>query len=372
MGMQMCVGALGAAEAARADGSDRSLKYVDCPEHVSEIFTSGGTLPLELLKNIDVAILGEHHSENIDHVMEADFLRDFVVARRGTGRSGQPIAAANANGAFPETHTPLPRPAGGSRSRVALGLEMVDQELQPALDRFNSGESSVLDLYRETQWAQRWGWRFMGYVPIFEEARALGVPLVALDVPLEVQRRVQLGGLAVLSDKERARYLPDRGAFDSAVQLPGFLEYANNILLPTYRDLLHAGLLASADPTKATAANFLATQLLRDEAMATAAWRHIALQPSAGASAGSMVCLIGYNHVRFSYGVAQRLRRLSAGGGPSTPKHVETVLLNPTPEDGLSFDGESGPLLALPIEGLPGNEWPRFADYLWSDRKALL
>merc|ERR1719192_1611890 len=96
-----------------------------------------------------------------------------------------------------------------------------------------------------------------------------------------------------------------------------------------YEDLLRAGFLASRSPEEVTYNNYLDYQLLRDEGMASAAWKCLRRTKSCR----RMVFLVGYYHVRFEYGVVQRLRRLMS---VSTPCRISTVVLNPTPYDSLS------------------------------------
>mmetsp|Transcript_92276 Transcript_92276/g.296676 ORF Transcript_92276/g.296676 Transcript_92276/m.296676 type:complete len:250 (+) Transcript_92276:615-1364(+) len=112
---------------------------------------------------------------------------------------------------------------------------------------------------------------------------------------------------------------------DLCIQEP-YSSYAESVVLPPYDDMLSAGLLASRDGTVASRSNFLNVHLLRDEAMATAAWRCLQdFSVSDPISSGqpwatSMVFLVGFKHVMFEYGVVGRLLRLCS------QSHVYRVL----------------------------------------------
>lgn len=322
--------AAAATETSARRSLQRSFLYIDCPVHASMLSGDAGTggLPSKMLRDVDVAVLGEHHAFRADHAMEADFLRAFASQR-------------------------------GGRS-VDLGLEMVAQPLQPVLDAFNRGDLSVDELPGALEWKTRWGWPFERYRPVFEAARAVGASCVALDVPSSVQKRVHREGLRCLEPVERAAFMPDTEGFVDSMLQPGFTDYCNSVVLPCYAEMLQGGQLGSRDSAVASRENFLSAQLLRDEAMATAAWRQFIVDERER----SMVVLVGYNHVRFDYGVIHRLRRL----GSRRPLRVESVVLNLTPEESLAGEGETDLQLALHLSGEPVGRWPLLADYAWTDR----
>ncbi|CAE8620297.1 unnamed protein product [Polarella glacialis] len=204
---------------------------------------------------------------------------------------------------------------------VGLGLEMVEQQLQPELDRFNSGELSLEELPQVLKWKSRWGWSFKGYLPVFQAAKELGIRCVALNLPTAVQHLVQLEGLSALTPAGKDQYMPDEVGFQASLQLPGFDSYVHDGILPAYDTLLRGGMLGSKDRAAASPADFVTSHLLRDEAMATVVWRCLRDSPTSTkelpASGGlplgglkAMVVLVGFIHARFEYGLVHRLRRL--------------------------------------------------------------
>jgi uncharacterized iron-regulated protein len=72
----------------------------------------------------------------------------------------------------------------------ALGLEMVDVDRQPVLDRFNSGELGVDELEAALDWSHSWGVPFALYAPVFGAAREHRIPVFALNLPRELVEQV--------------------------------------------------------------------------------------------------------------------------------------------------------------------------------------
>jgi uncharacterized iron-regulated protein len=87
---------------------------------------------------------------------------------------------------------------------VAVGLEMLPTETQPALDRWSQGLLSPDEFLRESQWYVHWNLNFGFYEKIFDFAKANRVPLYALNVPRAVITKVRLGGWDSLTDAEKA------------------------------------------------------------------------------------------------------------------------------------------------------------------------
>jgi uncharacterized iron-regulated protein len=89
---------------------------------------------------------------------------------------------------------------------LGLGLEMIQQPYQPALDRYVDGTYDEQDLVRQTEYAERWGVPFEYYAPLFQLARSHGMPLIALNAPGELTARVRVDGLDALSETEQRTF----------------------------------------------------------------------------------------------------------------------------------------------------------------------
>jgi len=265
-----------------------------------------------------VVLLGEHHNSKEDHRLQLRLLNEFASVK----------------------------PVG--RGDLILGLEQVERQFQPVLDDFCTRKIGLQELYKRTEWNTRWNWPFSGYAPVLEQARNLGFELLALNTNSEVQRRVPLEGLAGLSAEERASLIPDASGFVQTTKLPGFKEYTNQVIMPSYQSHLDGGWLGTTNRSVATPGGFFAARMIRDEAMCVPIAKRLAQRPSARA-----LVLVGADHVKYQYGMAIRMDRLLGDGPPRRRKFgsssVVSILLNVEPEDtafrsatrlvaGLSYD----------------------------------
>ena len=87
--------------------------------------------------------------------------------------------------------------------RLAVAFEMVGYEDQAVLDNFMSGAMPENDF--SVWWKTNWGYDFSLYKPIFDAAKAAGVPAYGLNAPRDVVKSVGKKGLAGLTPAERAR-----------------------------------------------------------------------------------------------------------------------------------------------------------------------
>src|SRR4030067_3775647 len=92
----------------------------------------------------------------------------------------------------------------GKSRAIAVGLEMLPVETQPALDRWSQGLLGRDEFLRESRWYIHWSMNFGFYEKIFEFAKANRVPLHALNAPREVITKVRMGGRAGLTEADQA------------------------------------------------------------------------------------------------------------------------------------------------------------------------
>lgn len=123
---------------------------------------------LTVLASARIVAVGESHDDAAHHVLQAEVLAALAA-----------------------------------RVPLAVGLEMVEAEDQPALDAFMSGATSEADF--AVWWKTNWGFDFSLYKPVFDAARAAGVPVRGLNAPRDVVKAVGKKGLAGLTPAERAR-----------------------------------------------------------------------------------------------------------------------------------------------------------------------
>ena len=90
---------------------------------------------------------------------------------------------------------------------LAIGLEMMQMDSQPALDAWSQGrlsEESFVVIY-----SQNWSYPWEQYRDIFIFARDQEIPLVALNLDKQLVNKVGRQGFAALSPEERTLLPPD-------------------------------------------------------------------------------------------------------------------------------------------------------------------
>ena len=128
--------------------------------------------------------LGEHHNSAADHDFQATFIQQIHQQRK---RANNKMPSAN----------------------MAIGLEQVQQEFQPVLDEYIAGKISLDKMRFMTQWDKRWTWSFENYKSIFETAKQLQIPLLALNVDSEDLSLVEKEGYPGLPKERLRKYIKD-------------------------------------------------------------------------------------------------------------------------------------------------------------------
>lgn len=168
---------------------------------------------------------------------------------------------------------------------LAIGMEQFQQAFQPQLDAFVAGRIDTESMLLGTEYYDRWKFDYRLYEPILAYARRHRLPVIALNLPREVTRKVAAGGLSALSSEQR-RDLPELDRSDRA-----------------YRKRLRS--VFDQHPMSehgGSFENFYTAQLLWDEAMAARAAGYLGDHP-----ASAMVVLAGNGHVEFGSGIPNRL-----------------------------------------------------------------
>jgi uncharacterized iron-regulated protein len=197
---------------------------------------------------------------------------------------------------------------------LAIGMEMFQQPFQHYLDEYIAGRLDERGLLRETQYYKRWGFDYRLYAPILEYARRHRVPIVALNLPREITRKVGREGLDSLTDEDRA-------------QLPRDLDRSDT----QYRERLQQIFSSHPGSDAMSFENFLDVQLLWDEGMADAAARYLKRHPGR-----QMVVLAGSGHLAFGSGIPDRLVRRS-GVDTAIVLNAGTEILSPEVADYVVF-----------------------------------
>lgn len=170
---------------------------------------------------------------------------------------------------------------------LVVGLEMVSQDQQGALDGFLSGKTSEADF--AAFWNKAWGFDYAMYKPVFDAARTRHLRMVGLNAPIAVVISVAKKGVAGLTPAERA-------------QLPASISESSDA---RYRAYVKDSLAGHKLPPDAEA-RMTQAQAVWNETMGA--------KVAELAASGSRVFLIaGQGHMLWRAGVPESAARRGAG-----------------------------------------------------------
>ncbi len=177
-------------------------------------------------------------------------------------------------------------------AKFGVGMEMFQKPYQPAIDDYLAARIDERTFLARSDYYNKWRYDYNLYKPIIDFLKENRIPLVALNIEGAVTRKTAREGIDGLSANQR-RQVPDR------------LDFSDE----QYREDLYAvfsthGRDAGLDDFM----YFLQSQTLWDETMAASAAGFLNTHPD-----HKLVVLAGNGHVRFKYGIPQRLyRRIKA------------------------------------------------------------
>jgi uncharacterized iron-regulated protein len=191
--------------------------------------------------------------------------------------------------------------------RVAIGMEMFQRPAQPILDRYLAGKITEAELRQQTEFDLRWGYSWDDYVSILRFAKTHRLPIIALNTPTEITRKVAKQGLESLTGDDLL-YIPPISEIDRTNT-----KY-QKIIWASYQQ--HA---KNASINSKSFDRFYTAQLLWDETMAERIAKFVTNQPD-----DQILVLAGQAHITYGHGIPDRVRRRL--GAKLTQK---TVLLRP-------------------------------------------
>ncbi len=213
--------------------------------------------PAEMLESIGdtrVVFVGETHDNPASHRLQVDILQGLQQKNSG---------------------------------KLALAMEMFIPEQQAVLDRWSAGELEEKDFLREVGWFKNWQMNFALYRPLLRFCKENQIPVIALNAPKTLVRKVGRTPLAELPEEMRAQ-LPELDFHDP------------------YQRAMAESIYSGHSMGKAMSDGFIRVQTLWDETMA----QNLAdyLQSPEGKGRQVMV-VAGGNHVRYGFGIPRRLHR---------------------------------------------------------------
>lgn len=197
--------------------------------------------------------------------------------------------------------------------KLTIALEMVQRPYQSVLDRYSVGELSEAELRSQIDYDRRWGFDWEFYAPIFRFAQANKIPLVALNTPTEILRKVSRSGLKSLTGED-FKWIPKRAEIDLSN-----IAYRQR-LQESYASFHHGkGRSAGVD-------RFVEAQVLWDETMADAIVQYVLNHRDR-----QVVVLVGQGHLLYGDGIPSRVQRRLQKLGMGNWQTLN-VLLNPPQE----------------------------------------
>jgi uncharacterized iron-regulated protein len=188
--------------------------------------------------------------------------------------------------------------ADGTRTDLALGMEMFQRPFQGVLDDYEAGKIDEKALLQRTGWADRWGYDYDFYRPMVEDAVKDHRPVLALNAPKEITSKVGHAGLGALSPDEK-KQLPEL-KLDDEEHRAWFREVTDG----------HASMGAEGDDKKDDGfENFYTAQVIWDETMADTVWQW--LHAAAAGAPRHVVILAGTGHC-MDAAIPRRLARRGA------------------------------------------------------------
>ncbi len=175
-------------------------------------------------------------------------------------------------------------------NKTSIGLEMIQRPYQKALDYYINGKSSELEMLKSTEWYNRWKYDFRLYRPIFDYAKKHKIPLIALNIPTELTKRISKVGIEGLNQSERA-------------QLPKIIDKSNVSYEKRLKEVysMHSH---SKEKNGKGFKNFVDAQLAWDEGMAMTATNYLKKNTDK-----SMILLAGEGHLVNRDGIPSSLDR---------------------------------------------------------------
>ncbi|MEG4393412.1 ChaN family lipoprotein [Microcoleus sp. BROC3] len=201
--------------------------------------------------------------------------------------------------------------------KIAIAMEMFQRPFQSAIDNYLAGKLTEQQLIEQTEYDRRWRFPWESYAPILRFAKENQLPVLALNTPSEVTRKVASQGLESLTAEEK-KHIPPISEIrtDNA-------EY-RQLLLEVYQQHQKA-----AQGNSTAFERFLQAQVLWDETMAEKIAEFVKANPDY-----QVVVLAGKGHIIYGYGIPSRVeRRLGVGN-----VKVRSVLLNSSDNPVLSAD----------------------------------
>lgn len=185
--------------------------------------------------------------------------------------------------------------------RPVLAMEMFAWDGQPGLDRQILGEDADQEQFlQEARWRENWGGSYEDYAPLIRLAREQRLPVLALNAPLSLVRRVAKAGLAgVRDDPEVARWgMKDEPILDD----------------PVYRDRIIRQLQqCHGGGSESLYERMYEASMFRDESMAKTLVQTWRASKQSQSEHRPIVSYTGGGHIQYNLPIPKRVARRADG-----------------------------------------------------------
>lgn len=172
--------------------------------------------------------------------------------------------------------------------KIAVGMEMFRRPCQHVLDDYMAGRIDERTFLKKSAYFKNWGYDYHLYKPIVDYLKKHGIPMVALNIDMDINRKVAREGIYSLKGDQRNH-------------LPTEMKFSNQ----QYRRDLYEIFVSHREHSEIDDFDyFLQAQTLWDEAMAETAHQYLLGNPDQ-----KLLILAGNGHVRHRYGIPERLFR---------------------------------------------------------------
>jgi len=179
-----------------------------------------------------------------------------------------------------------------NNTKIAIGMEMFQRPFQEVINEYIAGKITESQLVEKTEYKNRWGFDWELYAPILRFAKEKQIPVLALNTPSEISRKVSKEGIKKLTNAEKQLIPPI-----TEIRLDN-IPY-RQMVLKAFEQHQSAG-----HGNSSSANRFFLAQVLWDETMADGIAKFIKANPDY-----QMVVLAGQGHVVYGYGIPSRVER---------------------------------------------------------------
>jgi len=171
-------------------------------------------------------------------------------------------------------------------SNIAIGVEWFQQPYQWVVNRYLNGSINEAQLLKKSEYYRRWQYPYAMLRPILIYAKQHKIPVIALNAPVELTRKVGKSGLTSLTPKQRK-------------QLPTVIHPPEK----NYRNKLES-IFKEHSKSEKMLENFITVQRIWDETMAMNTAKFLKKHPK-----HHIIIFAGNGHISDNVGIPADLRR---------------------------------------------------------------